>query len=108
MEDYILHALIVAMLVVSIGIISYYIYLLLVGCKQCTSDRNEELPCPNTCNPGYECQPSEPEANIVIGDIVQEEFASESMDEAVPQKDVPEETVGEAAVAEETVPEEES
>jgi hypothetical protein len=32
----------------------------------------EDIPCPSTCNPGYECKQSEPVADFVIGEVVQE------------------------------------
>ncbi len=47
----------------------------------------EELPCPNTCNPGYECKQSEAAADFVIGEVVEEGVAEDEKqqeaDEAV-------------------------
>ena len=50
----------------------YYMYLTVKSSMKCSSEMREELPCPNTCNPGYECKQSEAVADFVIGDVVQE------------------------------------
>lgn len=97
-----MQVVIVALFAVSIGLFSYYIYLLLTGCKRCTPETKEELPCPSTCSEGYECKPSETVADIVIGDIVQEEVVSEDMEEAPAVEEAP---VQEAPVEEAPVEE---
>ena len=38
----------------------------------CNSEKKDELPCPNTCNPGYECTQSEPPNEFLIGEVVEE------------------------------------
>ena len=38
----------------------------------CDSEKKDELPCPNTCNPGYECTQSEPPNEFLIGEVVEE------------------------------------
>lgn len=50
----------------------YYLYGAIKGYLNCRSERNEDLPCPNTCNDGYECKQSEAAADFVIGEVVQE------------------------------------
>ena len=54
------------------AIFFYYLYMTIKGYLRCKSERNDELPCPNTCDPGYECKQSEAAADFVIGDVVQE------------------------------------
>ena len=44
---------------------------------KCKSETKEELPCPNTCNPGYECKQSETVADFVIGEVAQEGIAED-------------------------------
>lgn len=49
---------------------------------RCSSEKREELPCPNTCNPGYECKQTEGVADFVIGEVVQEGVAEDEKSEA--------------------------
>jgi hypothetical protein len=51
--------------------IVYYVYTVrnMMGCD---SEKKDELPCPNTCNPGYECTQTETPNEFVIGDVVEE------------------------------------
>ena len=56
----------------------------------CNSEKEEELPCPNTCNPGYECTQTEGPTEFVIGDVVEETLSDEaeqSREDAEPAKD---------------------
>ena len=48
---------------------------------KCKSEMKEELPCPNTCNPGYECKQSEAAADFVIGEVAQEGVAEDEIQE---------------------------
>jgi len=67
----------------------YYLYLSIKTYMRCKSEMKEELPCPNTCNPGYECKQSEAAADFVIGEVVEEGVAEDEKqqeaDEAVAQ-----------------------
>lgn len=80
----------------------YYLYFLVKGYMVCKTETKEDLPCPNTCEPGYECKQSEAAADFVIGDVVQEEIIEEA-----PATDETE-AVEEPVVAEETLVAEES
>ena len=51
---------------------------------RCKSETREELPCPNTCNPGYECKQTEAPADFVIGEVVQEGVAEDEKQDAAP------------------------
>jgi len=99
MYELALHGLLYLVISVFVGLLIYYVYFIFRTCGKCHSDKSEELPCPNTCNPGYECKPSEVEANIVVGDIVQEGFASETVEEAVEAPVVEEKALEEAVEA---------
>lgn len=49
----------------------YYLYVAVKSYLRCKSETKEELPCPSTCNPGYECKQSDPPADFVIGEVVE-------------------------------------
>jgi hypothetical protein len=55
----------------------YYVYVLRNIKALCQSEKEEELPCPNTCNPGYECTQTEGPTEFVIGDVVEEKIFDE-------------------------------
>jgi len=57
---------------VSTLIFFYYLYFLVKHYMRHKSDMKEDIPCPSTCNPGYECKQTEAVADFVIGDVVQE------------------------------------
>jgi len=62
----------------------YYLYLTIKTFMRCKSETREELPCPNTCNPGYECKQMEAPADFIIGEVVQEGVAEDEKQEAAP------------------------
>jgi len=69
---------------------------------KCKSETKEELPCPNTCSPGYECKQSDAPADFVIGEVVEEEFSAEAdaMPELVPETQAAETQAAETQAAE--------
>ena len=95
--DYLWQLLISAVVFSFSVLLTYYIYIVVKGYRECYSAKEDELPCPSTCAPGYECKPAELEGSFVIGDVVEE--AVEEDAEAVA-----EEAVAEEAVAEEAAP----
>jgi hypothetical protein len=62
----------------------YYLFITIKSYMKCKSETKEELPCPNTCSPGYECKQSDAPADFVIGEVVEEEFSAEAEAEAEP------------------------
>jgi hypothetical protein len=58
--------------ILSTLIFFYYLYFLIKDYMRHKSDMKEDIPCPNTCNPGYECKQSDAVADFVIGEVVQE------------------------------------
>jgi hypothetical protein len=87
MDDYdsVLQGLCFLLLFIYILFVIYYIYLARTVIAKCTSEKVEELPCPNTCNPGYECTQTEPPNEFVIGEVVQESVLEEAETEAQPE-----------------------
>jgi len=88
-------------------LLTYYIYIVVKGYRECYSAKEDELPCPSTCAPGYECKPAELEGSFVIGEVV-EEAVEQDAEEAVAEEAVAEAVAEEAvaeAVAEEAVAE---
>ena len=59
----------------------YYLYLTIKSYMKCKSDTKEDIPCPNTCNPGYECKQVETVPDFVIGEVVQEDVSEEVIQE---------------------------
>ena len=80
MDDYdsVLKGLCLLLLFIYILFVIYYIYLARTVIAKCTSEKVEELPCPNTCNPGYECTQTEVPNEFVIGEVVQESVFEEA------------------------------
>jgi hypothetical protein len=70
-----------AFFMICTAIFFYYLHLTLKAYLRCRSDTKEELPCPNTCNPGYECKQSEASADFVIGEVVQEGVSEDDKQE---------------------------
>jgi len=68
----------------SVGFI-YYLYILRKLRAECNSDKKDDIPCPSTCNPGYECTQTDPPSNFIIGDLVEESVFEELVPELVPQ-----------------------
>ena len=102
MYDALLHSLLYLVISLFVGLLIYYVYFVFRNCQKCDSDRSEELPYPNTCNPGYECKPSEVQTNIVMGDIVQEGFASEAVEAEAVEAEAVEAVEAEAEVPRQT------
>ena len=50
----------------------YYLYFLIKHYMRHKSDMKEDIPCPSTCNPGYECKQTDAVADFVIGEVVEE------------------------------------
>jgi hypothetical protein len=100
MDDYdsVLKGLCLLLLFIYILFVIYYIYLARTVIAKCTSEKVEELPCPNTCNPGYECTQTEPPNEFVIGEVVQESMLEEAETEVQPESEVQPETQPEAEV----------
>jgi hypothetical protein len=96
--DYLWQLLISAVVFSFSVLLTYYIYIVVKGYRECYSAKEDELPCPSTCAPGYECKPAELEGSFVIGDVV-EEAVEEDAEEAVAEEAVAEEAVAEAAPA---------
>lgn len=67
----------------------YYLYFIVKGYMACKSEMKEDLPCPNMCEPGYECKQSEAAADFVIGDVVQEEIIEEAPVDETPLDETP-------------------
>ena len=58
------------------ALILYYSYILRKVWIECNSEK-DDIPCPNTCNPGYECTQSETPTEFTIGDVVEESVLEE-------------------------------
>jgi hypothetical protein len=79
--------------IVSTAAFCYYLYMVIKGYVKCTSDK---LPCPNTCNPGYECKQKDVVPDFVIGDVVQNGVAEDEapeLEEEAPEDEGVEEIV---------------
>jgi hypothetical protein len=57
---------------ISTLIFFYYLYIFIKNHTRCKSEMKDDIPCPSTCNPGYECKQSDAVADFVIGEVVQE------------------------------------
>jgi len=73
--DFLLKALCLILIVLYSLVFVYYILVVARRSCKCASDLKDELPCPSTCNPGYECTETQAPTEFIIGDIVQEELA---------------------------------
>jgi hypothetical protein len=100
MDSELLNAVCAGFFILSTAVFFYYLYLTIKSYMKCKSEKREELPCPNTCNPGYECKQTESVADFVIGEVVQEGVTEEGMAE----EDVAEEGMAEQAAVEEAAP----
>jgi hypothetical protein len=67
-----LNAVCAGFFILSTLIFFYYLYFLIKDYMRHKSDMKEDIPCPSTCNPGYECKQSDAVADFVIGEVVQE------------------------------------
>ena len=81
------------------AIFFYYLFLTVKSYLKCKSEMKDELPCPSTCNPGYECKQSDAPADFVIGEVVEGaegQPVAEEMPELIPEETprlIPEVTV---------------
>jgi hypothetical protein len=81
MDSELLNGVCAAFFMLSTVVFFYYLYLTIKSYMKCKSETREELPCPNTCNPGYECKQTESVADFVIGEVVQEGVAEDEKQE---------------------------
>lgn len=70
--------------IVSTAAFCYYLYVVIKGYVKCSSDK---LPCPNTCNPGYECKQKDVVPDFVIGDVVQDGVAEDEAEAEAEEAD---------------------
>ena len=75
----------VAAFTVCCAVFFYFLFTTVKTYMKCKSEKKDELPCPNTCNPGYECKQSDAPADFVIGEVVEEFSETEAMPELVPE-----------------------
>lgn len=73
--DILLKALCLILIVLYTVVFVYYVLVVSRRSCKCASDLKDELPCPSTCNPGYECTETQAPTEFIIGDVVQEELA---------------------------------
>jgi len=73
--DILLKALCLLLIVLYTVVFAYYVLVVARRSCKCASDLKDELPCPSTCNPGYECTETQAPTEFIIGDVVQEELA---------------------------------
>ena len=106
MNDELIRMICAGFFMVSTVIFFYYLYQTIKAYLRCKPEK-EDIPCPNTCNPGYECKQSDAPADFVIGEVVEEfseaDAETEAMPELVPEAeapvaDAPAEAVAEAAI----------
>jgi len=91
--DYLLKAICLALLVIYTLFFIYCIYTLRNLYNKFGQNTNlkEEIPCPSTCNAGYECTQTEVPAEFVIGEVVQENVFEGIESAAEPAKEILEE-----------------